>query len=152
MRWLPLLVLCACTFVRSAAGPEVVDGDTFRIQVDGRTERVRLIGIDAPEHDQCFAAESTRRLEELLGSGLIELESDASERDRFGRLLRYARNGEVFVNLELVRGGFAEARAYPPDVAYQSLLEEAESKAREDRAGMWSCPVSGEGAATGSSP
>ena len=74
---------------------EVTDGDTIRVDVDGRNEPVRLILIDAPEtHDpnrppECFGQEATAYLSWMLSlGGDLYLETDVSDRDRFGRLLR----------------------------------------------------------------
>ena len=69
------------------------------------------------------------------------LERDVSETDRFGRLLRYVwlRAGGTwrFVNLELVRDGFAHAGTYPPDVRWTDVLRAAERDAREHERGLW---------------
>jgi hypothetical protein len=67
----------------------VTDGDTLSVEVDGTLERVRLIGIDAPEHGECLADVASERLTELLSGGKVRLETDTTDRDRYGRLLRY---------------------------------------------------------------
>ena len=57
--------------------------------------------------------------------------------DGYGRLLRYAYYGNLFINLEMVLRGFANSFTYPPDVKYQDRLNEAERYARINRLGLW---------------
>ena len=86
----------------------------------------------------------------MVGGKLVELEKDVSERDRYNRLLRYVyvrdpseastrggQAGQVFVNEELVRLGYANAVSYPPDVNYQELFRDAEREARNNNRGLW---------------
>jgi endonuclease YncB( thermonuclease family) len=122
---------------------EVIDGDTLRVQVDGREERVRLIGINAPEKGECLADVATRRLRALTAGGDLRLERDVSDRDGFGRLLRYATGGSVDVNRTLVREGLAFAHAYPPDVAHTAALVTAQEQAQRAKRGLWSTDACG---------
>src|SRR5687768_1322571 len=137
---------------------EVTDGDTIRVDVDSRNEPVRLILIDAPEtHDpnnppECFGQEATTYLSWLLSlGGDLYLETDVSDRDRFGRLLRYVwldfGDGEVYlVNEALVRAGYAAFSTFPPDVKYVEEIREAGQFARENSYGLWSgCITDDEG-------
>ena len=117
---------------------QVVDGDTIEVRLpDGRLERVRLIGIDAPELGEPGSSEATARLTELVEGEEIRLEADVSDRDRFDRLLRYVMVGEVFVNETLVREGLAAAVRYPPDTERAETLEAAEAVARGRQSGLW---------------
>jgi len=115
---------------------KVIDGDTFEATIDGVKERVRLIGIDAPEIGECMSAEAAAALEALVRSG-VQLVPDVSDRDQYGRLLRYVEAGDVFVNEELVRQGLALARDYPPDTARQTVLSSAQASAKQAGRGLW---------------
>ena len=135
----------------------VSDGDTIRVDVGGQVETLRLILIDTPEtHDpnnppECYGAEATAFLEGLLPRGSeLYLETDVSERDRFGRLLRYVwldRGDEVYlVNEAMVRSGYAAQSTFPPDVKYEERIQEAARFAREHGYGLWSaCETDAEG-------
>lgn len=116
---------------------EVTDGDTLRVSVSGAPDRVRLIGINSPESDECFAAEAQAALDQLVGGRDIELVRDVSERDQFGRLLAYVFVEDLHVNEEMVRRGYALARRYPPDTARELELVEAQRAAEEEEVGMW---------------
>jgi micrococcal nuclease len=112
----------------------VVDGDTFELE---NGETVRLIGINAPERDQPYAAAATTRLQELVSGQAVRLEGDVNERDRYGRLLAYVFVGETFVNRELVAAGLAKSYAYEPDTARQAELDAAQADAQAAGRGMW---------------
>ena len=118
----------------------VVDGDTIKVS-GGR--RVRYIGIDTPEvadDPQYFGLEATRFNKALVAGRKVTLEKDVSERDRFGRLLRFVYSDGILVNAELVREGYARARAYPPDSRYAQCFAALEREAREAGRGMWARP------------
>ena len=121
----------------------VIDGDTIEVNMAGTLYRVRYIGIDAPELDdesprlRALAQEAAELNRELVEGGGVRLEKDISAIDWYGRLPRYVYVDGIFVNAELVRRGLAWAKAYPPDVKYQSILEEAEAEARREEAGVW---------------
>ncbi|MFZ5365730.1 MAG: thermonuclease family protein [Patescibacteria group bacterium] len=130
----------------------VIDGDT--IEIEGG-ERVRYLGIDTPETVdprkpvQCFGVEASRKNKELVEGKNVRLEKDISDKDKYGRLLRYVYvdpstgSGQVvFVNLELVKLGFATSYTYPPDVKHQTEILAAEAEARRENRGLWSaCPL-----------
>ena len=144
LRILPALflvfTLVACIPVSTAPNTarvsRVIDGDTV---VLSSGEHVRYIGVDTPEMDpfEPFAQAATDANRALVEGKTVRLEKDTSETDRYGRLLRYVWVGDTMVNLELVKSGLAEAKAYPPDVRYQQQLDAAEDQAKESGLGMW---------------
>lgn len=119
----------------------VIDGDT--IEIEGG-ERVRYIGIDTPEtvdprkSVQCFGVEASNKNTELVGGKMMRLEKDITDRDKYNRLLRYVWDNDIFVNLELVKNGFAYSYSYPPDIKYQDLFIKAQQEAVDVRRGLWS--------------
>jgi micrococcal nuclease len=115
----------------------VIDGDTIEIDTG---QRVRYIGIDTPEvypEEEAYGMEAWQANRQLVEGKKIRLEADVSETDKYGRLLRYVYADDILVNAELVRLGLAEAKAYPPDIKYQEILEQLESEAREAGRGIW---------------
>jgi micrococcal nuclease len=124
----------------------VVDGDTIRVHIAGRDERVRLVGIDTPESVkpgtpvQCFALAASARTKALLPKGTaVRLVRDVEERDQYGRLLAYVyrADDDLFVNLALAREGFAVALTVPPNVAHADEFVSAAREARENGRGLW---------------
>lgn len=122
-----------------------LDGDTLLL---ANGERVRYIGVDAPELGDSppwsDRAKAAKALNERLTRGkVVWLARDVSDRDRYGRLLRYAfvtdgrGRGWVFVNAELVRRGLARATPYPPDLRRASHFASLEREAQRARRGLW---------------
>ncbi len=118
----------------------VVDGDT--ILIDGG-EYVRLIGMNTPETVnpkkpvECYGPEASARTKELLTGQTVRLEQDTEDRDKYGRLLRYAFLGDQFINVELVQEGFAKAYPFPPNTKYRTLFTKAQKEARAAHLGLW---------------
>jgi endonuclease YncB( thermonuclease family) len=118
----------------------IIDGDTFELP-DG--QRVRLIGVDAPEIADTCSSEATRHLTLLIAGQTVYLEKDVSETDSNGRLLRYVYVDGSFVNYDLVYDGYAYAVEYPPDTRYAFQLAYAQDSAQDERRGcLWAtdCP------------
>jgi len=119
---------------------KVIDGDTIKLE---NGEVVRYIGIDAPEtvHPskpvQCFGEESSNKNKELVEGKMVRLEKDITDRDKYGRLLRYVWIGDLFVNDYLVRQGYAYVCTYPPDVKYSKQFVQAQQEARKNNRGLW---------------
>ncbi|SMP42037.1 thermonuclease family protein [Desulfonatronum lacustre] len=120
----------------------VPDGDTIHLQ-DGN--RVRLLGIDAPEMgrdggpDQYYARESRDYLRRLIDGRSVRLETDGQEPDRYGRLLAYVflPDGRM-ANEVLVEEGLAFF--YPhshQDREFQRRMLEAQKRAIMARKGFW---------------
>jgi micrococcal nuclease len=117
----------------------VVDGDTLEVRLaDGRVERLRLVGINAPEDGECLSAAATRALAALVVAGPVRLVRDVSDRDIYDRLLRHVLVDGVSVGETLVAAGLALSRAYPPDTGRQVVLDAAQAEAEAAGLGLWS--------------
>lgn len=133
----------------NATVERVVDGDTVVLDIDGRRERVRLIGIDTPETKkpdtpvQCYGPEASARTEQLLPEGTpVLLQRDLEARDDFDRLLGYVfLTDGTFVNLDLVENGFARPLRIEPNTAYAQQFADAARAAEAAGLGLWgACP------------
>ncbi len=155
--------VCACVFGLlgctggQAAGPDglatvtdVVDGDTIDVTIGGRTERVRLIGIDTPETKkpntpiECYGPEASAFTAALLPIGTqVLLERDIVGRDDYGRLLGYIHLVDAhgipttFVNMELVEQGFARPLTIEPNSTHARDFAAAAGRAERGDLGMW---------------
>jgi micrococcal nuclease len=125
---------------------KVVDGDTLRVRLaGGRTERVRLIGIDTPETVkpdtpvQCYGRAASAEAHRLLDGRDVRLVADVESRDRYGRLLAYVyrRPDGLFANAELARRGFARQLTIPPNVAHADEFRRLVAQARSAGRGLW---------------
>lgn len=143
---LGLLFICQ-TAIADREGPypvsRVIDGDTVILDIAGKQERVRLIGVDTPEtvHPtkpvEHFGREASAFTKRLLKGQHVTLDFDQQRTDRYGRLLAYVYRASdgLFVNQEIVRQGYGHAyTAFP--FRYMSQFREAEKEAREAGRGL----------------
>jgi len=136
----------------------VTDGDTVVVDINGVSEKIRLIGIDTPETVdprkpvQCFGIEASNKAKELLSDREVILEKDESQgnKDKYNRLLRYVKTKEgLFYNLEIIKQGYAHEYTYDIPYKYQKEFKEAEDYARTNKLGLWADDTcSGERTAT----
>ncbi len=133
---------------------KVIDGDTIQVDIRGKKEVVRLLGIDTPESVdprkpvQCFAKEATSKMKGFIVGKSVMLVDDSTQgnRDKYKRLLRYVYlpdSVRTFVNGEMVKQGYAFSyRQYPTKML--DKFNSFEKYAREHNLGLWgSCPSSG---------
>ncbi len=119
----------------------VHDGDTVTVIKNKKQEKIRLIGIDAPEMGQKPWGEKAKEyLESILSASdwKVTLERDVEERDKYGRMLAYLRTADgSLVNVSMVKNGYAVLFTFPPNVKYVTELREAQREARERKIGIW---------------
>ena len=109
----------------------VVDGTTLQVALDEGHERVAYLGIEA------LGQPTTEANRHLVQGQHIWLELDVPLRDGEGRLLAYVYVGDLMVNAELVRQGYAQVATFPPNVKYQELFLTRQREAREAKRGLW---------------
>ncbi len=117
----------------SALVIKVIDGDTIVIESG---ERVRLLGIDAPEKGENYYKEAKERLEDLILFKNVTLESYGRNRDKYGRLLRYIWVNEENINIKMIKEGFA----FPyieKNTKYKDELIYAAKTAMLNKSNLW---------------
>ena len=129
----------------SATTAYVVDGDTVAITTHDANEatRVRILGIDTPETDECGSEEATHALRQLLPQGTqitLTYDQHTATQDKYGRTLAYvATPNTTDVGLKLITDGYAAAwwphSATAPQRAHHYLA--AQDTARTTHAGSW---------------
>jgi micrococcal nuclease len=91
---------------------KVIDGDTI---VVAGGERVRYIGIDAPESGEPFYKEAKERNRALVGGKRVIVRVCAGEpRDRYGRVLGWVYADGIDVGGRLLKEGLARTLTIPP--------------------------------------
>jgi endonuclease YncB( thermonuclease family) len=128
-------------FTHRGTVTHVVDGDTLDVRLSsGKTERIRLIGIDAPERGGCFSSSATARARQLAMSKPVVIRGDATQdtRDRYGRLLAYVWiPGGKDLGFQLIAGGFAKTYVYRNVFGRLAAYRNAEARAKSATAGRW---------------
>ena len=126
---------------------KVVDGDTIWVDNNGKRQKIRMIGMDAPESVdprkpvQCFGLEASAQAKTILGGQSVYLETDPSQDavDKYGRTLAYVwtSSGRLF-NLAMIVNGYAHEYTYDLPYRYQQDFKAAEDDARTHERGLWS--------------
>lgn len=137
---------------------KVFDGDTFEAEINGKTEKVRMLGIDTPEKSSSDKfdrdmertrqdRETIQKLGELSHQNTVKLingkkvtlrtDPESDNKDKYGRLLRYVYLEDgTLVNMKIIEEGYANAyRKFK--LTKQKEFIEAEKKARENKKGLW---------------
>lgn len=115
---------------------DVIDGDSFR---RGKDE-IRLNGIDAPEYRQTCRDEAgrdwtcgkdaARALRQLVAGRTVDCKG--LDADRYGRLVSRCTVGDLELNAEMVRLGWAIAYT-----RHTTLYVREEEEARREKRGIW---------------
>lgn len=125
----------------AATVARVSDGDTITVMIEGVSQRVRLLGIDAPEDGMCGAEAATARLTELVLDRAVDLVADTAsdERDRYDRILAYVETDGTDIGAQLISEGLVSAywptSSPRPDRGADYVTIETE--ARDAGTGSW---------------
>lgn len=122
----------------------VVDGDTIIVNINGKDEKVRLIGVDTPEtvHPdkpvQYFGKEASAFTKTMVSGKKVQLEYDWEKRDKYGRLLAYVYLEDgTFLNATIIKEGYGFAYTKYP-FKYLDDFRQYEKTAKESNRGLWS--------------
>lgn len=121
------------------------DGDTITVNMNGKNESVRMIGIDTPETHrpnspvQCYGPAASAFTKNLIGTNKVRLESDSqnTNRDRYDRLLRYVYlpDGRL-VQSEIIKNGYGFAYTQFP-FSKKADFVALEETAKQENKGLW---------------
>lgn len=130
-----------------------VDGDTLICTIGGGSVGVRMIGVDTPERarngrpDEPGAITAWEYVNQFVGATVF-LESDADEKDKYGRRLAYVwlhppreiRTKEVaenMLNAQLIHRGLGLAKRVRPNIKYSEFFKLLQKIARTEKLGLW---------------
>jgi micrococcal nuclease len=135
---------------QSAKVVSYIDGDKFKVEVDGEDAELNLIGADAPEPGEgddlgeCYAKQASDRIKKLLKKGsTVFLEQDEKDKDGKDRLLRYVwapgKDGKKasMLNTKMIRDGYATFKSKDPNTKYDENFAKAEQEAKDKKHGLW---------------
>lgn len=136
----------------------IIDGDTIEVDLNGKSEKVRFIGVDTPETKhpnkpiQPYGKEASDFTTQELTGKTVYLEMDTTQRDNYGRLLAYIwleqpmsnddkeiRN-KMF-NAKLLLNGYAQILTIPPNIKYVDNFTKYQTESRNSKLGLWKIPV-----------
>ncbi|WP_281868367.1 thermonuclease family protein [Brevibacillus parabrevis] len=125
---------------------EVTDGDTIKVELNGKEAAVRFLLVDTPETkhpqhgEQPFGKEASNFTKDLLSGKTVELEQDVNNGpDKYGRLLYYIYvEGKSVQEMLLEKGLARVAYIYAPNVKYVDQYKAIQEKAQKEGLGIWS--------------
>jgi micrococcal nuclease len=123
----------------------VADGDTIKVDMNGKPESIRMIGVDTPESVkpnspvQCYGKEASDLTKKNLSGQTVRLEADTTgdNRDRYDRLLRYVytQDGTLW-NQKLIQDGYGFAYL-SFQFSKQADFAATQASAQESKLGLW---------------
>lgn len=124
-----------------------VDGDTVDVNMNGSIETVRFIGVDTPETHkpntpvQCYGPEAAAHTKEVISKfGKVRLQADPldTNRDRYGRLLRYIYLPDgTLLDEQIIQQGYGFAYLSFP-FSKKDQFAADEKAAQTAKLGLWS--------------
>lgn len=144
MKRILAFVLIALALATTATAEEAhflkaIDGDSVLVEVNGIRVEVRLLCVDAPEHDQDpWGARAKAFVDEFCRSGgTLDLEYDLERHDRYNRLLAYVWQNGQMLNLELARAGLGFPVYYKPNKKHLDQIKDASAEAEAAQRGFF---------------
>ncbi len=136
----PPVVVTPLARARSYSGTvrSVIDGDSIRVRINGRTREVRLIGVAASSGSACYAKQAKRYASNRLDGRRVTLKTDPRHDQSDGsRLFAYVSVSGSLFNVKPIRAGYAKERAYGPGYRLRPEFKAAERQARSHHVGLW---------------
>lgn len=129
----------------------VIDGDTIIVSMNGQEDKVRMIGIDAPEsvsaieeENSVYGEMASKYTKTKLQEGMkVYLTFDKERKDLYGRTLAYVWIDTDFEDMnnlyqnQMVFDGYAIAVKYEPNILYWQVLEASMLDAVTNKSGLW---------------
>lgn len=134
----------------------VVDGDTIEVNRTEGKEKVRFVLVNTPETKhptkgvEYYGKEASAFTKKSLEGKTVYLQKDTSDKDKYGRLLRYIWTQmpssqdpdkeeirKYCFNAKLLLDGYAQVSTFPPDLKYLDVFLDCEKEARDNSKGLW---------------
>ncbi len=137
--WLPILIiiLCLCVpicFADEHTVKKIYSGNRIKTQSG---VKIQYIGLEVPGEGRFFYEECKKANIRSVNNKTITIEYDVKKKEDGNIVLGYVYAGDVFVNAQLLKNGFAMAYIQPPNQKYASLFIALQNEARKQRRGIW---------------
>lgn len=125
---------------------DCVDGDTIKVEIDGKKKTVRLLAIDTPEsvkpnsEVEYYGKEASNyTCKTIKNAKKIELEYDdnSDKTDKYDRILAWVFVDDKLLQEKLVEKGYAKVAYLYNDYKYTSILKEKQELASAKGLGIW---------------
>lgn len=125
----------------------VVDGDTIKVIIQGKSTTIRILGIDTPEiyttrtgYTECYGQEASDFAKKTLSGALVRLEWDSTQdkKDKYGRVLAHVFfSGGLYYQEESIKNGYGFRYVYRQPTKYDDRLQLAENEAKIQKVWVW---------------
>jgi micrococcal nuclease len=119
----------------SALVTKIVDGDTIHVNLNGKDETIRLLGINTPEKSTPYYKKSYDYLSQIENKTILVLR-DKEDLDKYNRKLRYIFYEDRILNVEILENGLATS-FMTEELKYEDKLRNAEEFAKKNNLGLW---------------
>lgn len=129
--------------LQTARVVDITDGDTIRVRLQDKVEKLRLIGVNSPElshptrGEEPYAQAAREYTRQKLSNQTVLLEFDVQQNDQYGRLLAYVWQDEEMLNMTLLKEGYAQMVTFPPNLKYVDFFRSAQREAIQTERGLW---------------
>lgn len=126
---------------------DCVDGDTIKVNLDGKKTTVRFLAVDTPEtvHPtkgvEPYGKEASKyTCDRVTNAKKIEIEFDpkSDEFDKYDRALGWIFVDDSLLQKELISNGYAKVDYLYGDYIYTEELKQTEAIAKDEKKGIWS--------------
>ncbi|MCK5917226.1 MAG: thermonuclease family protein [Cocleimonas sp.] len=152
-------LMTACSQPPSYIVENIEDGDTIIVSLNGKSQRIQLSGIDAPENTENAKFSLDIKVKKLNKEALLALGNKATDyltsqvavgqevllqgelnkKDKYGRIpaIVLTKEGKS-LNLTMVKEGYAVIlKRFPLEESFKLSLEEAQQQAITNKKGLW---------------
>ncbi len=119
----------------SAYCAAVIDGDTIKVEHNGKIEKIRLYGVDCPESGQLFGTPAKRKTEQLVYHKTVTIE--LMDIDRYKRQVAIITVGNKILQEELLKEGLTWLYPRYCKAAVCNKWKQLEQEARQNKIGLW---------------
>ncbi|HEU0163729.1 MAG TPA: thermonuclease family protein, partial [Thermomicrobiales bacterium] len=121
---------------------KVVNAETILVDINGRQQEVRYLGVDAPTDTDCYAKDATAANSALVKGQTVRIERQATDVDARGNWVRdvWAKDGDgdyQLVSNSLIGEGAAKADISEPNTRFDGWLTASQADAQSQGLGLW---------------
>lgn len=113
----------------------VIDGDTIKVEHNGKIEKIRLYGVDCPENGQLFGTLAKQKTEQLVYQKSVRIE--VMDIDRYKRKVAIVTVGKKVLQEELLKAGLAWHYSKYCKAPFCHKWKQLEIMARQQKIGLW---------------
>ena len=135
-----LLLLTTSAYAEPARVVRVIDGDTIEVILSGKTQSIRLYGIDSPEKRQAFGLAAKDFVEVMVKGKMVDV-IPVGSKDRYERPVAIVNLGTQNLQEQLLLAGYAWVYPQYCRKSFCTAWSKLQGISAGNRVGLWSSPV-----------